>query len=281
MKIVPGSTAFVTGAGSGMGRAMALRFARAGMKVAACDVRAEEARRTADTITAQGGEALALAADVSDLSSLSDAADLAERHFGPVSLLCNNAGVAMHGTPVHEISMEEWDWVIGVNIYGVVHGIRTFVPRMLERQAPAHIVNTASIGGFQVNPAFRTTPYSMTKFAVVALSEGLRDELEGSPVGVSVLAPAAVSTGLHLSELSRPDRLGGPYVRSQNHFMGDMIKDGATPESVAEEVFAAVEADRFYIFTHPETRQWLEARHERIIAGFDRADAGPGRAAAG
>lgn len=271
MRIEPGQIAFVTGGGSGIGRGMALALAQRGVEVGVCDIRQATAAETVRLIEGAGGRAVAVDADVSDRASFDFAADRVEQQLGPVSILCNNAGIAMHGVPLHQIAAVDWDWVIGVNIYGVIHGIQRFVPRMLADGRPAHIVNTASIGGFQVNPDFMTGAYSMTKYAVVALSEGLQNELAGRNVGVSVLAPAAVQTGIHLSERSRPDRLGGAYQRPQNHFMGELIKEGAPPEEIGERVARAIEGDEFYIFTHPETLPWLEGRHERIRTAFGKA----------
>jgi NAD(P)-dependent dehydrogenase (short-subunit alcohol dehydrogenase family) len=271
MKDLSGRTAYVTGAGSGIGRGVALALAGRGVMVGACDIQPEAAEETAALIRRQGGKAISLGVDVSDPGAVEAAADRLEEALGPVSIVVNNAGIAMHGVPLHEIELSDWEWVIGVNVYGVIHGFRTFLPRMLERGGDGHIVNTASIGGFQVNPAFLTGAYSMTKYAVVALSEALQNELEGKSIGVSVLAPAAVNTSIHLSERSRPERLGGAYVRPQNHFMGDLIKDGLSGEAVGKRVVGAIEDGDFYIFTHPETREWLEARHERIRAALDKA----------
>src|SRR5262249_4762594 len=132
---------------------------------------------------------------------------------------------------------------------------------------------TASIGGFQVNPTLKTGAYSTTKYAVVALSEALEQELEGSGIGVSVLAPAAVRTSMHDSASNRPQHLGGPFVRPQQHFLKEAVADGLDPADVGERVVAAVRAGEFYIFTHSATRAWLERRHARIIAAFDGADA--------
>ncbi|MCV0395564.1 MAG: SDR family NAD(P)-dependent oxidoreductase [Rhizobiaceae bacterium] len=271
MKIERGTAAYISGGGSGIGRGMALAFARRGVRVGVADIREADAAATVDIIRQNGGEAIAIGADVSDRASVEAAADAIESAFGPASIICNNAGIAMHGVPIHEISPDDWDWAIGVNIYGVIHGLQVFVPRLLDGGRPGHVVNTASIGGFQVNPNFLTAAYSMTKYAVVALSEGLRNEMEGRPIGVSVLAPAAVDTGIHLSERARPDRFGGATVRPQNHFMGDLIKDGADPATIGERVARAVEDDEFYVFTHPETRYWLERRHAEILDAFDRA----------
>jgi NAD(P)-dependent dehydrogenase (short-subunit alcohol dehydrogenase family) len=270
MKIEAGMSACVTGAGSGIGRGIAMSLARRGMRVGVCDIRLDDARHTAGLIEAAGGQALAVEVDVSDRTSVEGAVDRIERTFGPIAVGCNNAGIAMHGLPLHEISAADWDWVIGVNIYGVIHGIQALVPRMRASGRPAHIVNTASIGGFQVNPNFLTAAYSMTKYAVVALSEGLRNELQGTGIGVSILAPAAVDTRIHLSERSRPQRLGGATSRPQNHFMGDLLKGQMSPADVGERVAAAIDADEFYIFTHPETKQWLDRRHAAIEAAFDR-----------
>ncbi len=268
MRIESGTAAYISGAGSGIGRGIALALAARGVAIGACDIRVDDARETAALISETGGRAIGVQLDVSDAASVENAADAIERQLGPVTIVCNNAGVAMHGVPLHEIEPSDWDWVIGVNIGGVVNGIRAFVPRLKARGGVAHIVNTASIGGFQVNPNFLTGAYSMTKFAVVALSEALEQELAGTTIGVSVLAPAAVATGIHLSERARPERLGGAYVRPQNHFMGDLIRDGANPSVIGERVAQAIEADEFYIFTHPETWPWIEARHERIRKAF-------------
>jgi NAD(P)-dependent dehydrogenase (short-subunit alcohol dehydrogenase family) len=274
MRVESGMTAYISGAGSGIGRGIALALAKRGVLVGACDIRLEDARETVALIEKAGGKAAAFQVDVSDSGSVEAVADAIEERFGPVRIVCNNAGIAMHGVRLHEITLEDWEWVIDVNIKGVIHGIRTFVPRLLRGGAQGHVVNTASIGGFQVNPAFLTGAYSMTKYAVVALSEALEQELENTPIGVSVLAPAAVATGIHLSERSRPERLGGAYVRPQNHFMGDLIRDGADPAAIGHRVVQAVESGEFYIFTHPETRQWLERRHARISGAFAAAGAG-------
>ncbi|GKX33807.1 MAG: short-chain dehydrogenase [Rhizobiaceae bacterium MnEN-MB40S] len=273
MKIESGHVAYVSGGGSGIGRGFCIELARRGVQVGVCDIRGDDARETVRQIEEIGGKAIALETDVSDQSSVDTAADAIESVFGDVSLVFNNAGVAMHGVPVEEISLSEWDWAIGVNVMGVIHGVRTFVPRLKKSGKPAHIVNTASIGGFQVNPDFLTVAYSMTKYAVVALSEGLRNELAETRIGVSVLAPAAVDTGIHLSERSRPERLGGAYVRPENHFMGELIKGGAQPNDIANIVLSAVESDGFYIFPHPETRPWLERRFSEILGAYDAADA--------
>ena len=272
MIIEAGMAAFVTGGGSGIGRGIALSLARRGVRVGVCDIRESDAAETARQIQVAGGVSIPVAVDVSELQSVEDAVNTVESAFGEIVIACNNAGIALHGVPLHEITAADWDWVIGVNIQGVIHGIQTLVPRMLATERPAHIVNTASIGGFQVNPNFLTAAYSMTKYAVVALSEGLHNELQGTQVGVSILAPAAVDTRIHLSERSRPKRLGGATVRTQNHFMGELLKGSMSPDEVGDRVVNAIEDEDLYIFTHSETRQWLDRRHAAIIEAFEKAE---------
>jgi NAD(P)-dependent dehydrogenase (short-subunit alcohol dehydrogenase family) len=210
---------------------------------------------------------------VSDPAFVAVTAHEIDAKFGPLLIVCNNAGVSMLGMPLEEITLPEWNWVIDVNIKGVINGIRTFLPRLKAHGQNAHIVNTASIGGLQVNPNYMTGAYSMTKYAVVALSEALENELAGSPVSVSVLCPAAVDTGIHLSARSRPERLGGPFERPADHFMGDLIKDGLRPEQVGGRVVSAIENNEFYILTHSSPREWVERRFNRIMAAFDQAEA--------
>jgi NAD(P)-dependent dehydrogenase (short-subunit alcohol dehydrogenase family) len=177
----------------------------------------------------------------------------------------------MHGVPLHEVAPADWDFVIGVNVHGVINGIAVFVPRLKRHGEPSHIVNTASIGGLQVNSTFRTGPYSMTKYAVVALSEALEQELAGTGIGVSVLCPAAVDTEIHLSARSRPERMGGPFERAENHFMGEIIQEGLSGDAVGTRVLAAIRDGEFFILTHTARRSVIEARHRRIMDAFDRA----------
>ncbi len=220
MDDLAGRNAFVTGAGSGIGQGIARNLALAGVNVAVADIRKDAAEATAAAIVAAGGRAVPLALDVSDRTDVEHGADQAEQALGPIHIVCNNAGVAMHGVPLEKIAANDWDWAIGVNVYGVIHGIQTFVPRMRAHGEGGHVVNTASIGGLQVNPSFLTSAYSMTKYAVVALSEALEQELEGSGIGVSVLCPAAVATSIHLSERSRPDAARRPDGAAGKPFHG-------------------------------------------------------------
>jgi NAD(P)-dependent dehydrogenase (short-subunit alcohol dehydrogenase family) len=273
MKDINGKTAYVSGAGSGIGFGITTALAQAGANVAMVDIRADALAAAKARLHNLGGEIETFVSDVSDPAVLEATAREVERRFGPLHILCNNAGVSMLGTALDEIPQSDWDWVIDVNIKGVINGIKAFVPRMKAHGQGGHIVNTASIAGLQVNPNFRTGAYSMTKYAVVALSEALEQELAEHGIGVSVLCPAAVDTGIHLSARSRPERLGGPFERPADHFMGDLLKDGLRPEQVGARVVQAIRDSEFYILTHSSPREWVERRFQRIMAAFDRAEA--------
>jgi len=270
---IKGKTAYVSGAASGIGFGVASALAQAGANVAMVDIRAEALEEARARVHNLGAHVETYVSDVSDAALLEETAAAIEAQFGAIHIVCNNAGVSMLGVRLEEIPRSDWDWVIDVNIKGVINGIRTFVPRMRRHGESGHIVNTASIAGLQVNPNFRTGASAMTKYAVVALSEALEQELAGSEIGVSVLCPAAVDTGIHLSARARPSRFGGPFTRDADHFMGDLIKQGLRPEQVGARVVQAIRDDEFYILTHSSPRAWVERRFARIMAAFDRAEA--------
>jgi NAD(P)-dependent dehydrogenase (short-subunit alcohol dehydrogenase family) len=264
-----GRTAIVTGAGSGIGLGLARTFARHGMAVALCDIRSDRLDAALAEVRALGnGRAIAVATDVSDRASVRNAADRAVKAFGALHVACNNAGVTIHGRSVADLSPREWDWMIGVNLYGVIHGIETFLPIIRSHGEEGHIVNTASIAGFNVRGERRSGAYAATKFAVVALSESLANDLAGSPIGVSVLAPAAVNTQIYLSAANRPARFGGPFAVPGNDPLQDELRHGLHPDAVGERVVRAIRNREFYVFTHMETKAWLEERHRRIIEAY-------------
>ncbi len=266
MKEFRGKVAVVTGAASGIGLGMARTFGREGMRVAMLDVRSDALEPAAEEVRSLQIDALAIETDVSDAKSVEAAAAKIEADFGRIDILCNNAGVLIHGKDIVDIPLADWDWIFGVNFYGCLHGVRSFLPRIKRHGDGGHIVNTASIGGFQVGAGMRTPAYAVTKFGVVALSEGLRNELEGGNIGVSVLAPAATNTGIYRSQRHKPQQFGGP--EGGDDATPDVLKVGAHPDQIARRVLDAIKRDEFYIFTHIETRDWLKKRHQGIIDSY-------------
>ena len=185
---------------------------------------------------------------------------------------CNNAGITIHGRGVDELTPQEWEWNVGVNFYGVVHGLEIFLPLIRHHGGEGHIVNTASIAGFQIGGHRRSGSYGAMKFAVVALSELIAYDLKDTPIGVSVLAPAAVKTRIYTSGENRPARFGGPYAEPGNDAFQSELDEGLEPDVVGERVVRAIRHNEFYVFTHMHTKDWLLARHQRIIAAFDECE---------
>jgi NAD(P)-dependent dehydrogenase (short-subunit alcohol dehydrogenase family) len=196
-------------------------------------------------------------------------ADAALKEFGAVHVACNNAGVTIQSKGIWEVTPEEWDWIRGVNLDGVVYGIQTFLPIIRSQGGEGHIVNTASIAGFQIAPHRRAGAYAATKFAVVALTESLWNDLRDTPVGVSVLAPAAVRTRIYMANESRPARFGGPFETAPHPLHAELDSAGLDPDMVGERVVRAIKDRELYVFTHMQTKEWLFARHQRIIDAFN------------
>jgi len=267
-----GKTAVVTGAASGIGFALAERFVDEGMQVALADVEEPALVEAAAKLRAAGGNVLAEVTDVSDGDSVDRLARAVANTFGPVQVLCNNAGVGAGGL-VSELSTADWEWVLDVNLWGVIHGVRAFLPGMLASGEPGHVVNTASLAGLVSAPFM--APYSASKFAVVATSEALFHELRmtGAKVGVSVLCPGWVNTNIHSSERNRPARagrqgdMGVPDGRAE--MLRQILQNGMPPAEVAQLVVDAVRTNRFYILTHPEMTPAIEARMTAIVEGHD------------
>ncbi len=272
MKELKGKFAVVTGAASGIGLGIARALAKAGTHVALSDIRAEPLEAARREIEALGVRAIGLVLDVSDRAAVRAAARRVEDEFGKLHILCNNAGVAFAGTAVDEATDRDWDWVIGVNLYGPINGIQAFVPLIKRHGEGGHVVNTASIAGFQIRPGFRSGVYGTSKYAVVALSEALEMDLAPHGIGVSVLAPQAVNTEIYASSRARPARFGGAFAKPEGEFMQELLKKGMAPDEVGLRVVDAIRDGEFFIFTHPETRAWIEARHRRIMDAFDAAE---------
>jgi NAD(P)-dependent dehydrogenase (short-subunit alcohol dehydrogenase family) len=272
MRDLQGGVAVVTGAASGIGRAMAARFARAGMKLVLADVEAEPLARVGDALAAAGASVLTVPTDVAKAGDMTTLARRTYEAFGAAHVLCNNAGVGAGGL-AWEIALGEWEWCMAVNFWGVVHGIRAFVPGMLA-QGKGHVVNTASLAGLIDGPGM--APYFASKHAVVSLSESLHHDLAiagGGRVNVSVVCPSWVRTGIADSVRNRPLELSGPPSRasSASTMMRDHVRaavqNGTDPEDVAEQVHDAIVEGRFWVLTHPERNSAVERRAQGILTG--------------
>lgn len=267
MELRTGQVAVVTGAASGIGLALAEAFAERGLGVALVDVEATPLQAAEARLRERGGPILAAQVDVSDAAAVEALAERVYAELGGAHILCNNAGVGGDFRAVWEQSLEGWEWVLGVNLWGVIHGIRSFVPRMLEAGEPAHVVNTASIAGVMSMPL--GSPYHVSKHGVVTMSESMAFELQQrkAAIGVSVLCPGYVRTGIADAERNRPDALRGGAATPQEERWVEQIRQvlarGTPPGEVATCVLEAIEADRFYVFSHPE---WLQSAEERFRA---------------
>jgi NAD(P)-dependent dehydrogenase (short-subunit alcohol dehydrogenase family) len=215
---------------------------------------------------------LAVRTDVSQAKDIEALAQKALAAFGAVHLLCNNAGVATSGTAVWESSLTDWEWVMGVNLWGVIHGVRSFVPIMLAQDTQSHIVNTASLSGLISFPG--GSVYAVAKHGVVTLSESLQHELaeRGEKVKVSVLCPGLVKTRILDCARNRPERLAaaapmGPVAAAGWETLRQQMQTAMPPEQVADAVFQAIREERFYILTHPEGKDWIRSRMEDILQG--------------
>jgi NAD(P)-dependent dehydrogenase (short-subunit alcohol dehydrogenase family) len=263
--------AVITGGASGLGLAMARRFAREGMKLALGDVEEEPLRRVEQEFRRAGVPVLAIRTDVSRGHDVERLAEKTLATFGAVHIVCNNAGVGPGGV-VWENTTADWEWVLGVNVWGVIHGVRVFVPIMLRQNTPCHVVNTASVAGLLSVPGMGI--YCVSKHAVVTLSECLYHDLaaRGAKVGVSLLCPAYVPTGIADSERNRPAMLHNPArARSPEDLererqMRHAVESGRiSPDDVAEMVFDGIVNDRFYILTHPRIKAAVEERVQDIV----------------
>jgi NAD(P)-dependent dehydrogenase (short-subunit alcohol dehydrogenase family) len=273
MHAFQGRTAVVTGAASGIGRALALHCAKEGMAVAVADVDEPGLEQTRRSIESSGGRVLAVRTDVSRGEQVEALAQAAEQAFGHIHLVFNNAGVLVSGV-CWERSVRDWEWVLGVNLWGLIHGARAFVPRLLAHGEPAHVVNTASIGGLMAGPYLGL--YIVSKHAAVSLTETLYHELaaRSAKVGVSVLCPGAVATGIFDAERNRPAALrsDAPAIEGAeagfHQTMREQIAASADPARTAAITFDAIREGRFWILPEAEPMHALiRARLEAALAG--------------
>jgi NAD(P)-dependent dehydrogenase (short-subunit alcohol dehydrogenase family) len=277
MRDFSGKTAFVTGAASGIGLALARTFLDRGMNVMMADVEDAALAAAVHGLSNYGDRVASVRCDVAIAEELHAAAARTFDAFGNVHILCNNAGVSRAGY-VEEIAVSDWDWVIGVNLYGLIHGLRAFLPHMKQHGEAGHIVNTSSMSG--LTPKALAGPYGATKFAVVGLSHVLADELAGTRIGVSVLCPGWTRTNMPDNGRNRPARFGGPYdfradplLAERNKQYVEGSRKGLDPLDLAALVIGAIEEDEFYIITQPTRRRDVEARYEELLDAFDVAAA--------
>ncbi len=267
-----GKTAVVTGAASGIGRGLAGRFARAGMQVVLADIEEEPLKRAVRELEQDGHRALGVVTDTMRRESVEALAERAQGEFGKVHVLCNNAGVASRGDsgrgrPVWEVPDADWQWVLGVNFWGVLYGLQVFVPRMLEHGEEGHIVNTASLAALMPGGG----AYGVSKHGVLVLSEALHQNLRdrGSRIGASVLCPGFVNTRIFDAERNRPREFGSELPQPDEGALAAataMLARGKQPAEVADIVFEAIREDHFYILPHPAWDDVVRGRVEHVLA---------------
>jgi NAD(P)-dependent dehydrogenase (short-subunit alcohol dehydrogenase family) len=267
-----GRVAVVTGGGSGIGAAMAAAFAERGARLALADIDPDALKRTAGALRAGGAEVLAVPTDVGECAQVRALAHAAVDRFGAVHVVCNNAGVAVYGT-MADATHADWEYAMRVNFWGVVHGVETFVPRLLAQGQGGHIVNTASMAGL-VGMEWLGI-YCASKFAVVGLSEALSRELTPHGIGVSVLCPMIVQTDINRNSIrnrplalrnpDHPEVPAGPGAEIQGAMVGSVI----AADEVARRVVRAIDRGDLYILTHPEQRRFLQRRAARLDRMFE------------
>lgn len=268
-----GKTAFVTGGASGIGFAMARAFGHAGMNVVVADIDEEATKSAVEKLKTKQVRAVPVRCDVSERACVRAAALEAVAAFGKIHVVCNNAGVAVGG-PVGTVGERDWDWIIDVNLKGVIYGTEIFLPLIRNHGEGGHIVNTASMAGMMSPPGME--PYSATKFAVVAMSEGWAAQLAPEGIGVSVLCPGFVRTRIHESGRTRQNKYGGAgtvdALGNGSSEAAQAVMSGIDPDVVGTRVIEAIKAGDTYIFTHPNMREYVQMRFAGIMAGFDAAD---------
>jgi NAD(P)-dependent dehydrogenase (short-subunit alcohol dehydrogenase family) len=271
MQDISGKTAIVTGAASGIGLGIAIALAEAGANVVMADIQKAAVEQAAHGLSGTNKRVMPVRIDVTQEQSVLDAWEEAERNFGKLHIACNNAGVPMHGTGITDVPPEDWEFVLGVNVWGIIHGIRHFVPAILRHGEEGHVVNTASVAGFQNRRGTDQAPYSMSKYAALSLSEALEHELDGTNVGVSVLCPGPINTNIARGARNRPDHMGGPKIRENDErvLAERLATTGLDPMRVGERVVDAIRTRTFYAFVGAVPADIIRARHRRIEAALN------------
>ena len=266
MKDVKGKVAFITGGASGMGLGMARSFAAAGMKVMIGDIELAPAQRAVDELKAKGLEAACVQVDVTKLESVQNAAKKTVDTFGKVHVISNNAGVAVGGYS-ESCSIRNWNWVVDVNLWGVVYGLQAFVPLILSHGEGGHVISTASMAGMV---GLRGAgPYNATKFAVVGMMETFAADHRKDNIGASVLCPGIVATNIGNSARNRPEQYGGVVKPNARDKTAEMLAQGLNPDIVGDLVLEAMQADQLYIFTDPGLKHLIETRCKRLTEAYD------------
>jgi NAD(P)-dependent dehydrogenase (short-subunit alcohol dehydrogenase family) len=283
MRDLVGKTAFVTGGASGIGFALGRAFAEAGMQVMLADIETNALAVAVESLRGLGPGVRGVGCDVTDPSSVEHAAEASYEAFGNVHVVCNNAGVA-GGGGIDDISLDTWRWVLDVNLMGVLHGVRTFLPHIRAYGEGGHIVNTASMAG--LNSGLGLSPYSASKFAVVNMTEGLAKQVAPLGVGVTVICPGFVRTRMPESARNRPKRYGpaqtpdptGPTGKLAAR-LAELTRLGLDPMDVAAQALTAIREEELYVFTHAgaEWRAELKERFDAILTAMDEAAARQGK----
>lgn len=270
MDVFDGKVAVITGAASGIGRGLARKAAREGMHVVLADIEAPALDEAAADVTALGAETLAVTTDVSDGDAVEALAAAAYERFGAVHLVCLNAGVFQAGVSWQR-TVADWEWVLAVNLWGPIHGVRAFVPRLIEQGGPAHIVITSSMAGMMT--VAYSAPYVVSKFGAASLAECVAHDLRavGSEVGVSCLVPGSVDTKIADSTRNRPDEPPSEAQAPDHHFVAQSLREmtstqGRPPDDVGDIVFAGLRAGQFWIPTTDHYEELLRPRFEAILA---------------
>jgi NAD(P)-dependent dehydrogenase (short-subunit alcohol dehydrogenase family) len=270
MDTVHGKGAVVTGGASGIGFATARLLGENGSRVVLADVEQTALSAAVDELRGRGIEAHGVVCDVRDRTAVEALARQSFELLGTVDLVFNNAGVAIGG-PVVEMSHDDWRWVMDVNLWGPIHGVEAFVPRMIDQGTGGHLLFTSSFAGLVPNVGLG--PYCVTKYGVVALAEVLARELRGNEIGVSVVCPMRASTNIGASERNRPEEYGGPdaspRVQDQDEANTQLAGRVIPVDEVARKIYDAILANRLYVLTHEESREPIRRRFERIDRSFD------------